>query len=58
MRGRHVTTLVAGERPAGRHVARWDGREANGRPAANGVYFAQMRTADGVVADRRFVLMR
>ncbi len=58
VRGRHVATLLDGERAAGRHAASWDGREAYGRPAGNGVYFARLVAADGTVSSRRFVLMR
>jgi hypothetical protein len=58
VRGRHVATLVDGERAVGRHAVQWDGREIGGRPAGNGVYFAQLVGPDGVVSNRRFVLMR
>jgi hypothetical protein len=38
--GRTVRTLLDGQRPEGVHHARWDGRDADGRPAAPGVYVA------------------
>lgn len=58
VRGRRVATLVDGALPAGRHVAPWNGRETTGRPAANGVYFAELRTDDGTVSTLRFVVLR
>jgi hypothetical protein len=36
--GREVRVLADGALPAGRHVRAWDGRGADGRPAASGVY--------------------
>lgn len=42
--GRRVATLFDGTRPAGRHVARWDGRGADGTRAASGVYFCRVDT--------------
>ena len=58
VRGRHVATVLDAERAAGRHAASWSGRDAAGRTVANGVYFAELRTADGVVSSRRVVLLR
>jgi len=42
VRGRLVTTLVRDRLPAGRHEARWDGRDAAGRPVSAGVYLARL----------------
>lgn len=58
VRGRHVATLLDTERAAGTHAVSWDGRESGGRDAANGVYFAELRTADGTGSSRRFVILR
>jgi len=44
--GREVAVLVDANRPAGRHVVRWDGRDAQGRPAPAGVYVARLRAGD------------
>lgn len=44
--GRHVATVVRGERDAGSHVLAWDGRDASGRMAAAGVYFVRLSTGD------------
>ncbi len=46
--GRVVRELVSGEeRAQGRHRARWDGRDAEGRAAPSGVYWAEIRAEGG-----------
>jgi hypothetical protein len=55
--GRRVARLLAGPRGPGRHVARWDGADADGRPAGAGVYFAVVE-ADGRREAKRLVLVR
>ena len=57
MRGRLVRTLVDGARSAGEHVARWDGRDGSGAPAAAGVYFVRLEAA-GATRGSRFALLR
>ena len=52
VRGRRVRTLVDGARAAGEHVARWDGRDESGAPAAAGVYFLRLETAAGTRGSR------
>lgn len=54
--GRHVRTLVEGDRPAGAHDAVWDGRDDGGRPVAAGIYFYRL-TAPGIRESRRMVLL-
>ncbi|MFH1681573.1 MAG: right-handed parallel beta-helix repeat-containing protein [Candidatus Eisenbacteria bacterium] len=55
--GRRVRLLRAGDLPAGRHQAEWDGRDDSGRPVSSGVYFYRLeeesRTRSG-----RLVLTR
>jgi len=43
LQGRRVARVEAGWREAGRHEARWDGRDAAGRRLPAGVYFAVLR---------------
>lgn len=43
--GRLVRTLADGQLPPGRHTAAWDGRDAAGRLAGAGVYFARLEYA-------------
>ncbi|MBK9304583.1 MAG: hypothetical protein IPM94_12025 [bacterium] len=55
--GREVACLLEGEKPAGRHALVWTGRDARGRPAASGVYFARFEAA-GVAETRKIMLVR
>ena len=55
--GRLVRELVREELPAGRHTARWDGRDAAGRAVASGCYFARLELA-GAVATEKFLVVR
>ena len=50
--GRRVITLVRGNLPAGPGSATWDGRDAGGRTAAPGVYFARLSTPAGAQSQR------
>jgi hypothetical protein len=43
--GQLVRQLQAADLPAGAYRARWDGRDAQGREAASGVYFCRMKAA-------------
>jgi hypothetical protein len=55
--GRLVRTLVDRDLPAGRHHARWDGRDDQGRAAASGRYFYRLRTGETVLT-RNLALIR
>lgn len=55
--GRLVRVLVAGSRPAGTYAEFWDGRDANGRAVASGVYFYRL-VAGGFVETRDMLLLR
>jgi len=55
--GRLVSTLVDGERPAGRHGVTWSGQSQRGGPVASGVYFVKM-TARNFGATRKIVLLK
>ena len=57
VRGRRVAVLAQGERPAGRHTATWDGRDAARRTVANGVYFVRLVTREGAQS-RRFLVLQ
>jgi hypothetical protein len=57
VQGRRVAELFAGERPAGEHQARWDGRSESGSAAGAGVYYLRLEAA-GRVGLRRIVLAR
>ena len=55
--GRLVTTLVDGARPAGYHVARWQGTDSGGAPVSAGMYFYRLETADRVLT-RKMLMIR
>ena len=55
--GRLVRTLIDRDLPAGYHTARWEGRDEQGRSAASGVYFYELR-AGSFMDRRRIVLLR
>jgi hypothetical protein len=50
--GRVVRRLYAADLPPGDYSARWDGRTAEGREAASGVYFVRLRVAGADVTTR------
>jgi cytochrome c1 len=55
--GRRVRTLLAGRQDAGAHELTWDGRDASGRPAAAGLYWARLATERATIS-QRFVLLQ
>ncbi len=44
--GEEVRTLVEARFEAGYHNVRWDGKDKNGKPAASGVYFYELRAGN------------
>ena len=46
--GSEVARLLQRLAPAGVSSVTWDGRDANGRPVAAGVYFVRLESPDGV----------
>jgi hypothetical protein len=55
--GRRVAIADQGRRSAGTHEARWDGRDAQGRPVPNGVYLAVLE-AGGERLSRKIAHVR
>jgi len=55
--GRLVTVLADGAAEAGNHAARWDGRDAQGRPVSSGVYFCRL-TVDGWTDAEKMTLLK
>ena len=55
--GQEVRTLVSGHQPAGYYAQSWDGRDNQGRPAANGVYLYQLISGD-FSATKKLTLVR
>ncbi len=52
LRGRRVRVLARGTRPAGEHVAVWDGRDDGGRTVASGLYLCRLEAANCVLTAR------
>ncbi|MFO7652601.1 MAG: FlgD immunoglobulin-like domain containing protein, partial [Candidatus Krumholzibacteriia bacterium] len=57
LRGRRVATLVSETRPAGRHLATWDGRDDAGRRAPAGTYLCRL-VANGQIVPRHVSLVK
>ncbi|NNE44200.1 MAG: T9SS type A sorting domain-containing protein, partial [Gemmatimonadetes bacterium] len=55
--GRLVRTLVDGRMSAGRNAVAWDGRDAQGRRLASGIYFFRLNDGERTVT-RKSVLLR
>jgi subtilisin family serine protease len=55
--GRLIRTLASGPLAAGEHALAWDGRAADGRPAARGIYLCRIE-APGGSATQKLVLDR
>ena len=56
--GRCVEVLESGPLAPGPHAPRWNGRDAAGRAAPSGVYFARLRLGAGHDETRRLVFVR
>ena len=52
--GRKIRTLVAGQRPAGRHQVTWTGTDQNGETVASGIYLYQLVARDPASGQVRF----
>lgn len=55
--GETVRTLVSGQKPAGEHQAKWDGRNDAGRHVASGLYVYSLRVGQ-FIQTRKMLLMR
>jgi 1,4-alpha-glucan branching enzyme len=57
VQGARVARLMDAPLAAGRHVARWDGRDASGRAVPGGVYFVNVKTPSATIS-RRIAIIR
>jgi aminopeptidase N len=55
--GREVVQLLNGRQEAGGHSARWEGKDAFGRPVASGTYFCRL-TAESWTSTRKMLMLR
>jgi len=58
VRGRSITTLADGRRPAGESHVSWNGRNAAGDAVASGVYFVRMRVAGRFDKTSKIILLK
>jgi FlgD Ig-like domain len=56
LRGRHVRTLMRGQREAGDHQALWDGTDDTGMAVASGAYLVRLQAAGEVRMQRAALL--
>jgi hypothetical protein len=54
--GNLIRTFEEGYRPSGSHSLSWDGRHANGSPAASGIYFYRIEAGPHSVTNRMILL--
>ena len=52
IQGRVVRNLLQSQMPAGGHTIRWDGRDAAGRDASNGLYLFRLQSGDRRLTQR------
>jgi flagellar hook assembly protein FlgD len=55
--GRRVRRLIRGEREAGPHAVRWDGRDEHGQRAPSGMYVYRLEAA-GESLTRKMLLVK
>ncbi|MCK4421004.1 T9SS type A sorting domain-containing protein, partial [candidate division WOR-3 bacterium] len=55
--GRLIKNLVNGTRNAGLNTVRWDGRDSEGNPVVNGIYFYRL-SAGNKSLSRKMVVIR
>ena len=56
--GRHVASLLNHGLAAGRYSIRWDGRDASGQRAHEGLYFVRMNVAGEKAQSARIAIVR
>jgi flagellar hook assembly protein FlgD len=60
--GREVAVLVDENQPAGYHQILWDGKDSQGSPVGNGVYFYRLNARNGkdseFTATKKMVILR
>jgi len=54
--GRTVRTLVDGSTDAGKHTAKWDGKDDAGKPVSSGIYFYQLKSGENNAIEKLILL--
>jgi hypothetical protein len=57
LNGRFIAKLFSGQKPAGRHRLRWNGRDRHDQPLESGIYIYRLRARHGL-GDLEFVATR
>ena len=57
IKGQKVKQLVNEVLPAGKHIAVWNGKDDNGKPAASGIYFYHIK-AGNFIKTKKMILLR
>ncbi len=57
IKGQKVKTLVDKVLPAGQHSVVWNGKDENGKPVSNGVYFYKMK-AGQYTSTKKMILLK
>jgi hypothetical protein len=58
VQGRRVRTLAEGRQAPGTHTTQWDGRNAQGKQVADGLYVYRLFLGAVVIASRQMVMVR
>ena len=58
IRGRQVISLFAGTDLEGNHQLIWDGKDQEGRPLPNGVYFYRLKFGNSLIKTGKMILIR
>jgi len=56
LKGQLVKELVNGTIPKGRHKVIWDGKNAQGKSAASGIYFIRLDTGGRAITRKAMLL--
>ncbi|HPI26226.1 MAG TPA: T9SS type A sorting domain-containing protein [Candidatus Cloacimonadota bacterium] len=56
VRGQKVSTLCNSELTKGKHTLQWNGRDAQGRKVASGIYFSRLQTPDGSFSQKMMLM--
>ncbi len=56
--GQQVRSLVNAIQPAGEHLARWDGKDGQGKPVSSGIYLYRLHVEGGGVQTKKMTLLR
>ncbi len=56
VRGQKVSTLCNSELTKGKHTLQWNGRDAQGRKVASGIYFSRLATPDGSFSQKMMLM--